>query len=154
MSLNFSTHLCPCVGERSVRLLNCANCGVCSRRRLSGSPHQLSNGLARGNGRVGNGIPDTTEVAAINPSVTGIGVYTVHIVYFTNTPGLDQPLACASVVSNRQAVYLKGGITFSPNWHNTSPGSGSVTEPSGRTDFLGNHYTAGIHGFPAGCDLW
>ena len=77
----------------------------------------------------GNGAPDTTEVAGINPSVTGIGVYTIHIVYFTNTPGLDQPLASASVVSNRQAVYLKGGLTFSPNWRNTSPGWCGTNSP-------------------------
>lgn len=102
----------------------------------------------------GNGAPDTTEVAAINPSVTGTGVYTVHIVYFACAPALDEPLATATVLTQRKASYLKGGITFSPNWHDTSPGSNMVVEPSDRTDQIGNHYLSGIHGFPAGCDLW
>jgi len=102
----------------------------------------------------GNGPPDTTEVAAISPADSGTGVYVIHVMYCTTTPGLDQPVLCASVVNNRQAVYLKGGITFSPNWRNTAPGADDDTEPSGRTDILGNHYTGGIHGFPAGCDLW
>lgn len=102
----------------------------------------------------GNGAPDTTEVAAISPADTGVGVYTVHIVYFTNTPGLDQPLAEAQILTDRRASYLKGGIGFSANSHNTSPGSNAVTEPANRTDKYGNHYTSGIHGFPAGCDLW
>jgi hypothetical protein len=45
------------------------------------------------------GAPSTNETAAINPSIDGTGVFTVHAVYFTTTPVADQYHATATVIS-------------------------------------------------------
>lgn len=107
----------------------------------------------------GSGAPSSLEEAQIDPSSTGTGVYTIHVVYFAGTPQLDQPNGSISVVGlsampQRQASYLRGGFTFSPNVTVKAPVSESDGEPSSRTDAQGNHYIAGIRGVPAGVDLW
>src|SRR5207249_3756613 len=38
-------------------------------------------------GSSGSGAPDTDEQAVIDPSASGTGVYTVHVVFFTVAPG-------------------------------------------------------------------
>lgn len=105
----------------------------------------------------GNGAPDTFESAAIYPSATGIGTYTVHVVYFATTPGVDQYKGTATVVARpptRPANYQTGGITFSPSVRLYSTSNGHDGEPSNRTDVVGNAYVSAIRGVPAGVDLW
>ncbi|MBA3322955.1 MAG: hypothetical protein H0T45_16140, partial [Pyrinomonadaceae bacterium] len=48
-------------------------------------------------GQSADGAPDTDESTAISPSSTGTGVYTVHVVYFSVTPLVDQYRGTASV---------------------------------------------------------
>lgn len=108
-------------------------------------------------GDSGNGAPTIGEDAAIDPSATGTGTYVVNVLYFAVTPLVDQYRATATVMAKpnaRTANYLKGGMTFSPNWPTTAPGTVRDGEPSSRTDKFGNHYVAGIRGVPAGVDLW
>src|SRR6202035_3398529 len=114
--------------------------------------HQGSNaGLIVGSSA--GGAPQTSEQAAIDPNVTGTGVYTVHVVYFTVTPLVDQYRGTATTENkpaSRNATYIKGGITFSPNVTVKAPVASRDGEPSSRTDKWGNHYVVGIRGVPAG----
>jgi hypothetical protein len=108
-------------------------------------------------GQSGDGAPDTDEETSIDPSATGTGVYTVHVVYFAVTPLVDQYHGTATVQNQppgRNANYLKTGIAFSPNVTVKAPVAARDGEPSNRTDKLGNHYVSGIRGVPAGVDLW
>lgn len=108
-------------------------------------------------GDSGDGAPDTDEETTIDPNATGTGVYTVHVVYFSVTPLIDQYHGTASVENQptgRNANYLKTGIAFSPNVTVKAPVAARDGEPSSRTDKLGNHYVSGIRGVPAGVDLW
>jgi hypothetical protein len=108
-------------------------------------------------GSSGNGAPDTSESAGINPSATGTGTYVVHVVYFATVPGTDQYKGSASVVKaavKRSANYQTGGITFSPSVRLYSTSNGHDGEPSNRTDQFGNAYVSAIRGVPAGVDLW
>ena len=52
------------------------------------------------------------------------------------------------------ATYLKGGISFSPNYTTKAPFIGQDVEPSIRTDKFGNTYAAPIRGLTGGTDLW
>lgn len=103
-----------------------------------------------------DGAPQTSEKSSIDPSATGTGVYTVHVVFFTVSPG-DPYRGTASVAPKpvtRTATYVKGGMTFSANVRTKAPVAGRDGEPSSRTDKFGNHYVSGIRGVPAGVDLW
>lgn len=105
----------------------------------------------------GDGAPETEEATTIDPSSTGVGRYFVHVVYFSVTPMIDEYHGTATVQSkpaSRNATYLKGGISFSPNVTVKAPVAASDGEPSSRTDKFGNHYVSGIRGVPAGVDLW
>lgn len=108
----------------------------------------------------GNGAPSTEEAAIINPNNDGTGVFFINVVYFAAPPGVVEAsrytgTARVQTASDvRQATYVKGGITFSPNTPCLAPTSGQAGEPSSRCDFLGNYYIAGIRGVPAGIDLW
>lgn len=110
--------------------------------------------VARG---ANGGAPGTEEATTIDPAATGTGVYTVHVVYFSVTPLVDEYHGTATVENKptgRNADYLKGGISFSPNFMVRAPVAARDGEPSSRTDKYGNHYVSGIRGVPAGVDLW
>ncbi|MET0648513.1 MAG: hypothetical protein ABW208_18025, partial [Pyrinomonadaceae bacterium] len=97
------------------------------------------------------------ENTAIDPSNTGVGAYTVRVVYATVTPQVDQYRGAASIAAKaeaRAATYVTGGIAFSPSVTVKAPVSSRNGEPSTRTDKFGNHYVGGIRGVPAGNDLW
>lgn len=119
--------------------------------------HQGSNSgpvVAQG---ANGGAPGTSESTAIDPAATGTGVYTVHVVYFSVTPLIDEYQGTASVEAKpagRNANYLKEGISFSPSVMVRAPVASRDGEPSSRTDKFGNHYVSGIRGVPAGVDLW
>ena len=101
------------------------------------------------------GAPSTVESTAIDPSSTGTGLYSIHVVYFAVVT--DQYHGSASVAAKptgRSASYIKGGIPFSANVAAKAPVARRDGEPSNRTDRFGNHYVAGIRGVPAGTDLW
>ena len=104
-----------------------------------------------------DGAPATTDQAAIDPVKDGIGVYVVHIVYFSASAA-DQCRGTVSIaaanVAQRTATYPTNSIAFSPNMPLKCPVAGRDGEPSNRTDFMGNAYVGGIRGFPAGVDLW
>ena len=105
----------------------------------------------------GGGVPGTSESTVINPNTAGTGDFNVIAVYFTNTPGADQPqgsitLETAQVM--RTASYLSGGMTFAPNSPVKAQTAASDGEPSSRIDPFGNYYICGIRGVPAGVDLW
>jgi hypothetical protein len=103
------------------------------------------------------GAPQTEEAGVVDPLSTGTGIYSVHVVYFTQVPGADQPVGTVAVMKRPQgrfAYYIRGGMTFSPNQTVACPVSDADGEPSSRTDIWGNHYVAGIRGVPAGVDLW
>jgi hypothetical protein len=103
------------------------------------------------------GAPGTSESTTIDPAATGIGIYTVHAVYFSVTPLVDEYQGTAQVQNKpqgRNANYLKTGISFSPNFMVRAPVASRDGEPSSRTDKFGNHYVVGIRGVPAGVDLW
>ncbi len=103
----------------------------------------------------GSGAPDTDEEATFDPSVEGTGPYTVHVVYFSVAGEQYHGTARAqNKPTARTAIYVDGGITFSPNVTTKAPVASRDGEPSNRTDSLGNNYTAGIRGVPAGVDLW
>jgi uncharacterized repeat protein (TIGR01451 family) len=107
-------------------------------------------------GTSGGGAPDTDEQAAIDPSASGTGVYTVHVVFFSVAPG-DPYHGTATVQAKpvaRTASYVDGGITFSPSVTTKAPVAARDGEPSSRTDQFGNFYVTGIRGVPAGVDLW
>lgn len=106
-------------------------------------------------GRSGGGSPQTAEAAIIDPYKFGLGVYTVHVVYFAGNPAADQPHGKATVITRaRKAMHLLGGLTFSPSVTVRAPAAGRDGEPSLRCDPRGNCYVAGIRGVPAGVDLW
>ena len=108
-------------------------------------------------GTSAGGAPQTSESAAIDPTATGTGVYTVHVLYFAVTPNADQYRGTATIQNaprGRNASYLKDGISFSSNVTVKAPSAARDGEPSSRTDYLGNHYVGGIRGVPAGVDLW
>jgi hypothetical protein len=110
-------------------------------------------------GQDGQGAPQTQENAAIDPGSTGVGDYTVHVVYFATSGATDQYQGSATITAKAAAAtrtgdYVSGGITFSPNVTVKAPVASRDGEPSSRTDALGNFYVAGIRGFPAGVDLW
>lgn len=119
--------------------------------------HKDSNaGLVVAQGENG-GAPATSDATTIDPAATGTGVYTVHVVYFSVTPLVDEYQGTAQVQNKpqgRNASYLKTGISFSPNVMVRAPVASRDGEPSSRTDKNGNHYVAGIRGVPAGVDLW
>src|SRR5439155_18202260 len=103
------------------------------------------------------GAPGTDDATTIDPASTGTGLYTVHVVYFSVTPLVDEYRGTASAENKptgRNANYLKGGISFSPSYMVRAPVASSDGEPSNRTDKFGNHYVVGIRGVPAGVDLW
>src|SRR5260370_32782950 len=52
------------------------------------------------------------------------------------------------------ATYVKGGMTFRPNYTTRAPYIGQDVEPSVRCDKFGNCYVAAIRGVPGGTDLW
>src|SRR5206468_5023280 len=58
------------------------------------------------------------------------------------------------VPTTGSATYLKGGMTFSPNYTTRAPYIGQDVEPSVRCDKFGNCYVAAIRGVPGGTDLW
>lgn len=103
------------------------------------------------------GAPQTGEAATFDPNITGPGDYNVEIVYFASTPAADQPNGTISVINGpvvRSAIYVPGGMTFSPNSPCKTPTALADTEPSSRIDEKGNTYICGIQGVPAGVDLW
>jgi hypothetical protein len=103
------------------------------------------------------GAPGTDEQTTIDPAATGTGIYTVHVVYFSVPPLVDEFHGTAQVQNKpqgRNANYLKTGISFSPNVMLRAPVASRDGEPSSRTDKFGNHYVVGIRGVPAGVDLW
>jgi hypothetical protein len=103
------------------------------------------------------GAPETSEEAVIDPSSTGTGLYSIHTTYFATTPGVDQYKGTLKVIPKPApgtAIYLKGGIQFSPNVTDKAPVATRDGEPSNRTDNEGNFYVAGIRGTPGGVDLW
>src|SRR5256884_7166045 len=74
-------------------------------------------------GSSGGGAPDTDEQAVIDPSASGTGVYTVHVVFFTVAPG-DPYHGTATVQPRpvaRTANYVDGGISFSPSVTTKAP---------------------------------
>ena len=108
-------------------------------------------------GSSAGGAPQTSEAASIDPSATGTGVYTVHVLYFAGATAADQYRGTASIASksvSRTATYVKGGMTFSSNVTVKAPSASADGEPSSRTDYQGNHYVGAIRGVPAGVDLW
>ncbi len=108
-------------------------------------------------GKSASGAPGTSESVAIDPGATGTGVYTIHVVYFSVTPLVDEYKGTATVENKpatRTATYIKGGMTFSPSVAVRAPVAARDGEPSSRTDKFGNHYVTGIRGVPAGVDLW
>jgi hypothetical protein len=115
--------------------------------------HQGSNAGAIVDSSTG-GAPETDEVCQISPSKTGVGVYTIHTIYFVNVPMADQPVGTVEVVRTQSPKYETGGFTFSPNMPDYAPANNTDGEPSNETDSQGNHYVCGIRGFPAGCDLF
>ena len=104
-----------------------------------------------------DGAPATTDQAANDPGKDGVGVYIVHIVYFS-AAAADQCRGVVSIaaanVAQRTATYPATSIAFSPNMPLKAPVTARDGEPSSRTDFMGNTYVCGIRGFPAGVDLW
>src|SRR5258708_175198 len=57
------------------------------------------------------------EVAHISPASDGVGVFTVHVVYFTTTPAMDQYHGTATIVPITPAAPQPAG-------HGTRPESG------------------------------
>jgi hypothetical protein len=86
------------------------------------------------------GAPGTSESTTIDPAATGIGIYTVHAVYFSVTPLVDEYQGTAQVQNKpqgRNANYLKTGISFSPNFMVRAPVAspdGQVRKPLCRRD--------------------
>jgi cell division septation protein DedD len=105
----------------------------------------------------GGSVPQTQENAAIDPNSTGVGDYTVHVVYFATSGATDQYQGSATLraaTATRTANYVSGGIAFTPNVTVKAPAASRDGEPSSRTDVFGNFYVGGIRGVPAGNDLW
>jgi hypothetical protein len=105
----------------------------------------------------GGGVPSTRESTVIDPNTDGTGDFNVIAVYFTNTPGLDQPHGTITVETaqvQRTATYRSGGMTFAPNSTAKAQTATRDGEPSSRVDSFGNYYVCGIRGVPAGVDLW
>ncbi|HSI73832.1 MAG TPA: hypothetical protein VK934_11715 [Fimbriimonas sp.] len=105
----------------------------------------------------GSGAPSTKESVILDPNKTGVGFYAVRVVYFATTPQTDQYVGVATTINrpaSRQAVYLRGGMTFSTPVALRAPVAAADGEPSLRVDKKGNTYVAGIRGVPAGVDLW
>ena len=59
----------------------------------------------------GAGVP---EVGHITPSIDGVGVYTVHVIYFATTLGLDQYHAVAAVVPLTPTPPPPAGVDNGP----------------------------------------
>jgi hypothetical protein len=105
----------------------------------------------------GSGVPSTHESTVIDPNSDGTGDFNVIAVYFTNTPGVDQPhgtITLETAQTQRTATYRSGGMTFAPNSTAKAQTATRDGEPSSRVDSLGNYYVCGIRGVPAGVDLW
>jgi hypothetical protein len=105
----------------------------------------------------GGGAPQTGEATIIDPFKDGTGDYAIRVVYFATTPQVDQPKGRAAVINRppgRSAIYLNGGVRFSPSIALRAPAASRDGEPSLRVDKQGNAYVAGIRGVPAGVDLW
>jgi hypothetical protein len=108
-------------------------------------------------GQSTGGAPQTNESSSIDPANTGVGDYTIRVVYSAVTPAADQYRGTVSIAAKsaaRTPVYVSGGVSFSPNVTVKAPHTTRDGEPSNRTDALGNFYISGIRGFPAGVDLW
>jgi hypothetical protein len=108
-------------------------------------------------GQSAGGAPQTGEATSFDPNIYGAGDYSVEIIYFACTPGLDQPTGTITLLSTpatRTATYSSGGMTFSRNSPCKAPTAFSDGEPSSRVDAFGNAYVVGIQGVPAGVDLW
>jgi VCBS repeat-containing protein len=86
-----------------------------------------------------------TLFAGVDSSSTG--TYTIRAKDPACVPGPIPP-------PPGSATYLKGGITFSPNYPVKAPYIGQDAEPSVRADKFGNTYIAAIRGVPGGTDLW
>jgi hypothetical protein len=110
--------------------------------------------------QVTSASPDSggQENTAIDPANTGLGAYTIRVVYsLVATPGADQYKGTASIGAKsepRTATYVSGGIGFTPSVTLKAPVTSRDGEPSNRTDKFGNHYVGAIRGVPAGNDLW
>ena len=109
-----------------------------------------------------DGAPQTSETTVIDPitlspDANNVTTYTVHVVYFTVTPG-DQYVGTTQLVDKpptRPVNYVIGGrLQFSPSVRLKAPVARRDGEPSNRTDKQGNAYIGGIRGVPAGVDLW
>ncbi len=94
----------------------------------------------------------TGENTTVTPFQSGTGVYTVHVVYFAVANDTYQ--GTASVALERSAIYVEGGIAFSPSVALRAPAALASGEPSSRCDGFGNFYAGGIRGVPAGTDVW
>lgn len=119
------------------------------KRNADGSDGDLVNSS-------GGGPPGTSESTVI-PVSDAPGDFNVIAVYFTNTPGVDQPqgtITLEDAPAVRVASYISGGMSFAPNSTVKAQTAFSDGEPSSRIDLLGNYYIAGIRGVPAGVDLW
>ncbi len=99
---------------------------------------------------------DFTSKNAIARQLTGKRMFAVYDACGNPTP-TPTPTATPTPTPTPiqiTPVYLKGGITFSPNVTVRASVSGRDGEPSLRVDKAGNAYVAGIRGVPAGVDLW
>lgn len=112
------------------------------------------------NGRVGAGSV-ITNVNGLTEQATDVVVGSL----FSSIDGTSSASltvgakngSCVSVpppVPPGTATYIKGGMSFSPNYALRAPAASRDGEPSLRVDKFGNAYVAGIRGVPAGVDLW
>lgn len=107
-------------------------------------------------GSAGDGAPETIEESGIVPASTGVGQYTVVVIYFSVPPG-DQyhgTLRLVEKVVSRDATYIDGGMEFSADVPVKVAVAAQDGEPSLRVDACGNAYVGAIRGVPAGVDLW
>src|SRR2546429_8423906 len=98
----------------------------------------------------------TSESTVINPNSYGTGDFNVIAVYFTNTPGVDQPHGTITVETaqvQRTANYLSGGTTFAPDSTVKAQTATRDGAPSSRVDSLGNFYVCRLPGVPAGGEI-
>lgn len=109
-----------------------------------------------------DGAPQVSETTVIDPitlspDANNTTTYTVHVVYFTVTPG-DQYVGTTTLIDKpptKPVNYVSGGgLQFSPSVRLKAPGARRDGEPSNRTDKQGNTYVGAIRGVPAGVDLW
>ncbi len=118
------------------------------------------NKVGDANGRPGAGA-FLNNVNAQTEQATDVGVGTLFsTVDSTNSVSYTvgpRSVSCTPVQPPQppgSANYIKGGITFSPNYALRAPVASRDGEPSLRVDRFGNAYVAGIRGVPAGVDLW